>query len=55
MTSISGVTFEEVWQSREQATLDGIPVSFIGRKALVRNKTASGRLKDAADVESLGE
>ena len=55
MTSISGVAFEEVWQSRENSTLDGIPVSFIGRKVFVRNKTASGRLKDAADVEALGE
>jgi hypothetical protein len=54
MTSISGATIEEVWQSREYSSLDGIPVSFIGRKALVRNKTASGRLKDAAAVESPG-
>ena len=55
LTSISGVTFDEAWQTREPSTLDGIPVSFIGRQAFVRNKTASGRLKDAADVEALGE
>jgi hypothetical protein len=55
LTSISGITFDEVWQSRENSTLDGIPVSYIGRNAFVRNKIASGRLKDAADVEALGE
>jgi len=55
LTSISGVTFAEVWDSRETSTLDGIPVGYIGRKAFVRNKIASGRVKDAADVEALGE
>lgn len=55
MTSISGISFDEVWESRENSTLEGIPVGFIGRKAFVRNKTAAGRLKDAADVEALGE
>lgn len=55
LTSIRAVSFDEVWHSRESSTLDGIPVSFIGRKALVRNKLASGRLRDAADVEALGE
>ena len=55
LTSISGVSFDEAWQSREGGMLDEIPVNYIGRKTLVRNKLASGRLKDAADVEALGE
>ena len=55
LTSISGVSFDEAWQSRENGMLDEIPVHYIGRKTLVRNKLASGRLKDAADVEALGE
>jgi hypothetical protein len=55
MTAISGVTFDEVWCDRVAGSLDGIPVSFIGREAFVRNKRASGRKKDLADVEALGE
>ena len=55
LTSISGVSFDEVWGTREQSTLDGVPVSYIGKTTFVRNKLASGRTKDAADVEALGE
>jgi hypothetical protein len=53
MTSISGISFEEAWQSRVPATLDGIEVDFIGREALIRNKRASGRSKDLIDVAEL--
>ena len=53
MTSISGVSFEEAWQSRVPASLDGIEVDFIGREALIRNKRASGRAKDLIDVDEL--
>ena len=54
-TSLSGVTFDEVWASREPGELDGLPVFFIGRRAYIKNKRASGRLKDLADLEALGE
>jgi hypothetical protein len=53
MTEISGVTFDEAWASRATADLDGRPVSFIGRAALLRNKEASGRPKDVADAARL--
>ena len=53
LTSISGVSFEEAWESRETADLDGTPVYFLGRQALIANKRATGRLKDLADVETL--
>lgn len=53
MTSISGISFEEAWQSRVPAALDGIEVDFIGREALIRNKRASGRSKDLIDVDEL--
>ena len=39
--------------SRITATVDGRTVSFIGREALLQNKEASGRPKDAADVALL--
>jgi len=53
MTSISGITFEEAWNSRVPATLEGIEVDFISREALIRNKRASGRSKDLIDIDAL--
>ena len=53
MTFLSGVSFDEVWASREQAELDGVSVSFISREMLKRNKKACGRLQDLADLEYL--
>jgi len=53
LTGITGVSFEEAWNSRETADLDGTPVFFLGRQALIANKRACGRLKDLADAERL--
>jgi len=55
LTSISGVGFDEAWPSRVTHEMDGLAVPFLGRAALVRNKRASGRTKDQADLEALGE
>lgn len=53
MTEISGVTFDEAWESRVIAEVEGRSVGFIGRDALLRNKEATGRLKDLADADRL--
>ena len=53
LTSISGVEFEDAWASRVPATLDEEPVHFLGFEQLIRNKKASGRDKDGADVAKL--
>ena len=53
LTSISGVDFEEAWQGRMEGTLDGVPVTYIGRTALIRNKESTGRAKDLGDAEEL--
>lgn len=53
LTSISGVDFEEAWSSRLAGELDGLPVYFLGRDALLKNKRASGRDKDLGDVSKL--
>ena len=55
LTSISGVSFEEAWPHSVTHETDGLAVPFLGRQALVRNKRASGRAKDLADLEALGE
>ena len=53
MTTISGVTWDEAWESREAAAYGGVPLYFIGRTALIANKLSTGRTKDRADVEAL--
>ena len=53
LTEISGVTFDEAWESRVTGEVEGRTVGFIGRAALLKNKAASGRLKDIADAARL--
>jgi hypothetical protein len=53
MTSISGVAFDEAWNTREYGELDGIRVPFISKELLKRNKLAVGRTQDIADAEHL--
>ena len=53
LTSISGVSFDDAWKSREQANLDGVPIQFLGREALIENKLATGRAKDLGDAAEL--
>jgi hypothetical protein len=53
LTSIDGVDFEEAWQSRETAVIDGIQVPILSKPMLIRNKRASGRLKDLEDLRQL--
>lgn len=53
LTEISGLSFDDVWATREATDLDGSPVPFIGREAFVRNKLASGRPKDLIDARRL--
>lgn len=55
LTGVSGLTFEEAWPGRLVHQVDGLPVPFLGRESLVRNKRSSGRFKDLGDLESLGE
>lgn len=55
LTSISGVTFDEAWSRRVVHDVSGRSIPFLGRDDLVRNKRASGRTKDKADLEALGE
>jgi hypothetical protein len=53
LTEISGVSFDEAWVSRIEAEVEGRIVPFIGRQALLKNKLASGRAQDLADVARL--
>jgi hypothetical protein len=54
LTKISGIAFEEAWPSRIEADFgEGVRCPVIGLDALLRNKRASGRPQDLADVDAL--
>jgi hypothetical protein len=52
-TTISGVDFSECYAQRVEDALDGVPVALIDLEHLKRNKKASGRHQDLADLENL--
>lgn len=54
LTGVSGLTFEEAWSTRVEEVVEGVLVPVLGLEALVKNKKASGRDKDRADVKGLG-
>ena len=53
LNQVSGVEFDEVWQGRVVAEIDGVAVNLMGREALIKNKRAAGRDKDRADLRIL--
>jgi len=53
MASISGVSWEEAWASRQEGKYGDTPARFLGREAFIANKRATGRAKDLADIEAL--
>ena len=54
LTAIDGVSFDDCFARREIVALDGVSLNIIGLDDFKANKRASGRLKDLADLESLG-
>ncbi|MBW2529448.1 MAG: hypothetical protein JRI23_35050 [Deltaproteobacteria bacterium] len=55
LTTIDGLSFDEAWSDHRVVNIDGRTIPVIGRKALLRNKKASGRPKDLADAAWLEE
>ncbi len=55
LTSLTGVSWEDAYAGRAEGMYGDVPVSYLGRRELVANKRATGRLKDLADLEALGE
>jgi hypothetical protein len=51
VTAIDGCRFVDVWRSRVRVRWSGIIVNIIGLSELRKNKRASGRLQDLADLE----
>lgn len=55
LTGISGVTWQEAWASRIPVDLDGFEIHAIGKEELIRNKQATGRPQDLADLARLSQ
>lgn len=55
ITSITGVPWEEADAGKSVLVIGDLEICFLGRKELIRNKKATGRKKDLADLEALGE
>lgn len=55
LTSLSGVSWEEAFTSKEEGNYGGLKVFYIGKHSFLANKKAVGRKKDEADIEALGE
>jgi hypothetical protein len=55
LSTVSGLEFTSCYAQRVKTILDGVEVNFIDLENLRKNKKASGRLQDLADLENLGE
>jgi hypothetical protein len=53
VTSCDGVEFEACFQSKIEIATDGILINFIDIENLKKNKKASGRPQDLADLDNL--
>ncbi|MFA5205350.1 MAG: nucleotidyltransferase [Lentisphaeria bacterium] len=53
LTGASGLRFEEAFANSAEIVIDGIPIRILSVADLIRNKRASGRTKDLADIEAL--
>jgi hypothetical protein len=55
LQSIDGVSFDEAWPQRIEASIDDIAAHVISPQHLIQNKLQSGRMRDLADVEAIRE
>ena len=55
VTAIDGVAWAEAWPGKLAGEYGPVPTHYLGRREFIANKRASGRLKDLADVDALGE
>lgn len=53
ITEASGISFDEALDGHETLIVEGRRIPVIARAPLLKNKRASGRMQDLADVEAL--
>jgi hypothetical protein len=55
ITSLTGVDGDKAQAGKVAGDYGGVATSFLGKKEFILNKKATGRKKDLADIEALGE
>ena len=53
LTELTGLTFEQAWRDRIRRPFGELEVDFLDRASFLRNKRATGRLKDLSDIEGM--
>lgn len=53
ITRIDGVIFPEAYQTKEFIEIERLPVPFLSKENLIKNKQSTGREKDKLDVSYL--
>jgi len=53
LTALKDVEFDDCYEARVQVTIQNVKINFIDIENLKKNKRATGRLQDLADVEKL--
>ena len=55
LTSITGVSFLDVWKNKSTGKYGKENVFFIGKKELIKNKQQTGRKQDLIDLDLMDE
>jgi hypothetical protein len=55
ITILDGLTADEIWANRQEGAFGQQTVFYLRKAAFIKNKRATGRHKDLADVEALDE
>jgi hypothetical protein len=53
LTGMEGITFDEAWKNRYEASYNHEKVYVIGREDLIKIKRAAGRPQDLEDIQEL--
>lgn len=55
ITDLDGLSADEIWSSRQEGAFGKHIIFYLGKAAFIKNKRATGRHKDLADLEALDE
>jgi hypothetical protein len=55
LTILDGLTSDEIWANRQEGSFGKHTIFYLGKAAFIKNKRATGRHKDLADIEALEE
>ena len=53
LNSLTGINFSQCYNNRNQESIDGLLINFIGLECYKKNKKATGRMQDLVDLEIL--